>query len=179
MKETKAEKKARQKAERQAKAEAKRRGGRTSAPSVTAPAQLPASPHALEEVQQAEPELSEVFHFPMGRKVYKQNGVPFIYAMPEETYRILAEENNIILRQLLRYNDLDAERTLTPGTMVYLQAKKNQTRKGLDKYIVEQDGEQLRDICQRFGVKMKSISKLNGFPSSHRLREGDTILLRK
>ena len=182
-KETKAEKKARQKAEKQAKAEAKaeakRRGGRTSAPSVTAPAQLPASPHALEEVQQAEPELSEVFHFPMGRKVYKQNGVPFIYAMPDETYRILAEENNIILRQLLRYNDLDAVRTLTPGTMVYLQAKKNQTRKGLDKYIVEQDGEQLRDICQRFGVKMKSISKLNGFPASHKLREGDTILLRK
>ena len=115
----------------------------------------------------------------MGRKIYKQNGVPFIYAMEDENYRIIAEENNIILRQLLRYNDLDAERTLLPGTVVYLQAKKNQTRKGLDKYIVEQDGESLRDICQRFGVKMKSISKLNGFTASHTLREGDTILLRK
>ena len=80
---------------------------------------------------------------------------------------------------MLRYNDLDAERKLLPGTMVYLQAKKNQTRKGLDKYIVERDGESLRDICQRFGVKQKSIQKLNGFAPSHTLREGDTILLRK
>ena len=127
----------------------------------------------------AEKELREEFHFQMGRKIYKQNGVPFIYAMEDESYRIIAEENNIILRQLLRYNDLDAERTLLPGTVVYLQAKKNQTRKGLDKYIVEQDGESLRDICQRFGVKQKSIEKINGFSASHHLREGDTILLRK
>ena len=99
--------------------------------------------------------------------------------MEGEDYRTIAEENNIILRQLLRYNDLAAEETLLPGTVVYLQAKKNQTRKGLDKYIVERDGESLRDICQRFGVKQKSIQKLNGFGAAHDLREGDTILLRK
>ena len=115
----------------------------------------------------------------MGRKIYKQNGVPFLYAMEGEDYRTIAEENNIIFRQLLRYNDLSADERLLPGTVVYLQAKKNQTRKGLDKYIVEQDGESLRDICQRFGVKQKSILKINGFDATHVLREGDTILLRK
>ena len=177
-KETQAEKKARQKAQKQARAEAKRRG-RAVASSAPEPVQLPASPNALEEVQQAEPELREEFHFQMGRKIYKQNGVPFVYAMEGETYRELAEENNIILRQLLRYNDLGAEERLRPGTVVYLQAKKNQTRKGLDKYIVAEDGESLREICQRFGVKLASIRKLNAFAPSHTLREGDTILLRK
>jgi len=63
--------------------------------------------------------------------------------------------------------------------VVYLQAKKKQSPKGLDKYVVEQDGEQLRDICQRFGVQMKSIMKYNGFTSRPVLREGDMILLRK
>ena len=171
-KETRAEKKARVKAEKKAKTEAKRH----PAPVDEA---LPESPHALEEAVAAdEKELREEFHFQMGRPVYKQNGVPFIYAMEGESYRIIAEENNIIYKQLLRYNDLTADQTLLPGTQVYLQAKKKQTRKGLDKYIVEQDGESLRNICQRFGVKLSSIQKINGFNASHQLREGDTILLR-
>ena len=175
-KETRAEKKARTKAEREARRAAKQH----QKPTEALPEALPESPNALEEAEVAqEQELREEFHFQMGRKIYKQNGVPFLYAMEGEDYRTIAEENNIILRQLLRYNDLAAEETLLPGTVVYLQAKKNQTRKGLDKYIVERDGESLRDICQRFGVKQKSIQKLNGFGAAHDLREGDTILLRK
>ena len=175
-KETRAEKKARTKAEREARRAAKQH----QKPAEATPEALPESPNALEEAEVAqEQELREEFHFQMGRKIYKQNGVPFLYAMEGEDYRTIAEENNIILRQLLRYNDLAAEETLLPGTVVYLQAKKNQTRKGLDKYIVERDGESLRDICQRFGVKQKSIQKLNGFGAAHDLREGDTILLRK
>ena len=175
-KETRAEKKARTKAEREAKKAAKQH----QKPTEALPEALPESPNALEEAEVAqEQELREEFHFQMGRKIYKQNGVPFLYAMEGEDYRTIAEENNVILRQLLRYNDLAAEENLLPGTVVYLQAKKNQTRKGLDKYIVERDGESLRDICQRFGVKQKSIQKLNGFGAAHDLREGDTILLRK
>ena len=170
-KETKAEKKARQKAEKEAK-----KARQHPKPAETVPEVLPESPNALEEAEVAEEkELREVFHFQMGRKIYKQNGVPFLYALEGEDYRIIAEENNIIYKQLLRYNDLSSDEKLLPGTVVYLQAKKNQTRKGLDKYIVERDGESLRDICQRFGVKQKSIQKLNGFAPSHTLREGDTI----
>lgn len=187
-KETKAERKARLKAEKQARAEARKRqtasgkpaGTSTPKPAEAAPERLPESPHALEEVELApEKELREEFHFQMGRKIYKQNGVPFIYAMEGEDYRTIAEENNIIFKQLLRYNDLNADERLLPGTPVYLQTKKNQTRKGLDKYIVERDGESLRDICQRFGVRQKSIERINGFDPAHTLREGDTILLRK
>ena len=181
-KETRAERKARLKAEKQARIDARKRQDAASRTPVAqaVPERLPESPNALEEAEVAqEKELREEFHFQMGRKIYKQNGVPFLYAMEGEDYRTIAEENNIIFRQLLRYNDLSADERLLPGTVVYLQAKKNQTRKGLDKYIVEQDGESLRDICQRFGVKQKSILKINGFDATHVLREGDTILLRK
>ena len=175
-KETRAEKKARTKAEREAKKAAKQH----QKPAEATPEALPESPNTLDQAELAqEKELREVFHFQMGRKIYKQNGVPFLYSLEGEDYRIIAEENNVIYKQLLRYNDLQADEKLLPGTVVYLQAKKNQTRKGLDKYIVERDGESLRDICQRFGVKQKSIQKLNGFAPSHSLREGDTILLRK
>ncbi len=172
-KEKRTEKKPRGKTEKKSK----RQQGTTA---TAEPERLPESPNTLEQAEVAqEKELREVFHFQMGRKIYKQNGVPFLYSLEGEDYRIIAEENNVIYKQLLRYNDLQADEKLLPGTVVYLQAKKNQTRKGLDKYIVERDGESLRDICQRFGVKQKSIQKLNGFAPSHSLREGDTILLRK
>ena len=36
----------------------------------------------------------------------------------------------------------------------------------------------MRDICQRFGVKMASVRKMNGFDAAYEPREGDTILLR-
>ena len=76
------------------------------------------------------------------------------------------------------FNDLTHSEELLPGTVVYLQTKKNQSEKGLDKYIVGEDDESLRDICQRFAVKMSSVMKMNGFPAGYEPREGDTIILR-
>ena len=68
---------------------------------------------------------------------------------------------------------------LDPGTLVYLKAKKKQSVKGLDKYIVDHDGESLWEISQRFGVKLESLEKMNSLTRNADLREGDTILLRK
>jgi LysM repeat protein len=47
-----------------------------------------------------------------------------------------------------------------------------------DKYVIE-EGDSLRDISQRFGVKLSSIRKLNGFDEDYVPREGDIIRLRK
>lgn len=145
----------------------------------TVPETLPESPLQMEEAEVVTKEYSEEFHFSTTRMIYRQNGVPFVYSKDGESYASIAEDNNLFLREILKFNDLPFDQKLNPGTMVYLQAKKNQTRKGLDKYIVEQDGESLRDICQRFGVKQKNIMKINAFDPEHKLRGGDTILLRK
>lgn len=140
---------------------------------------VPVPPSALEQPQLVTRTPSdEQFHFPLSRKVYKQNGVPFIYASEGETYAGIAEDNDMFEDELLRYNDLRYAEPLVPGTVVYLKAKKSKAAKGLDKHIVDHDGESLRDICQHYGVKMKSVSKLNGFAQGHELREGDTIVLR-
>ena len=137
---------------------------------------IPESPAVLEEPR---PAANEEFSFPLTRRIYTQNGVPFIYSERGDTYASLAKTYNLFLKELLAFNDLELSETLLPGTQVYIQPKKKETRKGLDKYIVEEDGESLRDICQHFGVRKSSIVKLNAFSSTHKLREGDTILLRK
>ena len=141
---------------------------------------IPESPLSIEEAVPVSKENLEQFRFNLSRQMYSKNGVPFIYSVEGESYQSIAAANRLFLKEILRFNDLSAPQELQPGTVVYLQAKKRHSQKGLDKYIVEQDGEQLRDICQRFGVQMKSILKYNSFASGGAvLREGDTILLRK
>ena len=78
----------------------------------------------------------------------------------------------------IRFNDLKRDQALLPGTVVYLSYKKNHTQAGLDKYIVEEDGEDFHAICQRFAVKEKSVLKMNGLKKAPVLREGDELKLR-
>ena len=177
-KETKEEKKARIKAGKQAKSTSRTSKGKKKEEEPEISNELPQSPTELEEAVVVEKSVQEEFHFSTARKIYSLNGVPFVYANEGETYASLAEDNKLFHKEILRINDLDADCTLAPGTVVYLQTKKSQARKGLNKYIVEEDGESLRDICQRFAVKKKSIEKMNGFTAGHELRAGDTILLR-
>ena len=140
---------------------------------------IPPSPNTIEQAVEVLPKASEEFHFSLSKRVYMRNGVPFVQAMVGETYSDVAKLNGLFLKEVLKFNDLSRDERLQPGTTVYLQMKKKQAEKGLDKYIVGEDGESLREICQRFAVRMKSVCKLNKFSPSHTLREGETILLRK
>lgn len=139
---------------------------------------IPASPLSLEEPKRIDKNGLEVFSFSLTREAYSRNGVPFITSVEGETYSSIAHSYHLYLNELLRFNDLTRSEELLPGTVVYLQAKKNQSEKGLDKYIVGEDEESLREICQRFAVKMSSVMKMNGFPAGYEPREGDTIILR-
>ena len=143
------------------------------------PEVIPESPTVLEEPERYDSGAHETMRFSLSRQVYSKNGVPFVYSEEGDTYLSIAESNNLFPKEILRINDLEAEEELAPGTVVYLQAKKKQSRKGLDKFIVERDGTSLRDICQEYAVRMSSVMKMNGFEEGHVLREGDTVLLRK
>jgi len=140
---------------------------------------LPPSPLSMEEPKRVEMS-GETFKFSLSRPAYTRNGVPFVYSIEGETYSSIASSFNLFQKEILRYNDLSYQQELLPGTVVYIQPKKSSTQKGLDKYIVEEDGESLRDIAQRFAVKRESLVKMNSFSSADPfLREGDTVLLRE
>lgn len=143
-----------------------------------APDVIPASPLSLEEPKRIDKTGLEVFRFSLTREAYSRNGVPFITSVEGETYSSIAQSYHLYLNELLRFNDLSRPEELLPGTVVYLQAKKKQSEKGLDKYIVGEDEESLRDICQRFAVRMSSVVRMNGFSADYKPREGDTIVLR-
>ena len=139
---------------------------------------LPLSPTVLEQVKSLTEKQREEFHFSLSRPMYTQNGVPFVYSVEGDTYATIAASYNLFEREILKFNDLSADQELLPGTMVYLRAKKKVAAKGVDKYVME-EGETLREVAQRYGVKLSGILRLNGFEKGYVPREGDIILLRK
>lgn len=136
--------------------------------------EVPLSPLVIEAPKMAR----EEFHFPLTRELFSKNGVPFVYSLEGETYRSIAKYYHLFHQEILRFNDLKKDEELLPGTVVYLSFKENHTQPGLDKYIIEQDGEDFHAICQRFAVKEKAILKLNGWKKAPFLAEGDEIKLR-
>ena len=136
--------------------------------------EVPLSPLVIEAPKMAR----EEFHFPLTRELYSKNGVPFVYSLEGETYKSIAKYYHLFHKEILGFNDLKKDQALLPGTVVYLSFKKNHTQPGLDKYIVEEDGENFHAICQRFAVREKSILKLNGWKKAPALSEGDEIKLR-
>ena len=116
--------------------------------------------------------------FSLQRPLYSKGGVLFVYSIEEETYESIASAFNLFPKEILRFNDLKAAEPLQPGTIVYIEAKRNQAVKGLETHVVE-PGETLRDIAQDFGVKEKALRKINGFSATYEPESGEMIRLRK
>ena len=161
-------------------AEALAEGGREAEAPVMQdePEGIPDSPLKIEAGEIFRGKAGEEYRFSLSRTLYSRNGVPFVFAVEGETYATLAKSNHLLLREILKFNDLPQGGELHAGEVVYLEPKKNKTVRGLDKYIVGEDGETFHGICQRFAVKEKAIRKLNGLPADYVPREGDELILR-
>lgn len=142
------------------------------------PEEIPVAPNVIEQSRPLSSKQKEEFHFSLSRQMYEQNGVPFVYSVEGDTYATIAAMHNLFAREVLKYNDLKKDQELLPGTVVYLRPKKKAAAKGIDKYVME-EGETLREVAQRYGVRMSSILQLNGFEKGFVPREGDIIRLRK
>ena len=149
-----------------------------SKPGKKKPVTRPESPSIIETPKPLNEDQREVFRFNLSREMYSLNGVPFVYSVEGETYASIAGDYNLFLREILKYNDLTADRELLPGTVVYLQPKKSMAAKGLDKHVWEK-GDDLWSVSQRYAVKLSKLKKMNGVRSDSDLVEGDLINLRK
>ena len=142
--------------------------------------ELPEPPLAIEQAVEVLPAATrEEVRFSLSRDVFQINGVTCVYAVEGDTYQSLANANSLFLGEILRFNDLRYDEPLKAGEVVYLQPKKRQAARGLSKYIAGDGGESLRDISQRFGVKLAALCSLNGLREDARPLEGDTIRLRR
>lgn len=145
-------------------------------------AAMPEAPHKIEEPMvlkgSSSSPVQEEFRFSLSRVMYSLNNVPFVYSRDGESYKSIAKSQNLFLFEILSYNDVKSNAQLPAGTVVYLQPKKKKAPKGLEMYIVSEDGEDFHAICQRFAVKESAIRRLNKLDQDPKLLEGDVVKLR-
>lgn len=94
----------------------------------------------------------------MGRKVYENYGVPFIFARKEDTWISIAKEFRIFSFQVFRQNDMHESDPITPGQMIYLESKK---KKNTEKTYKVKAGDSMYSISQEKCVKLSHLLKFN------------------
>jgi len=140
---------------------------------------LPPSPTEAEVSVRIHPQKgSPLYRVSLYREVYSRNKVAYIIATEYDTFKSLAKEYNLFKFELYRFNDLDRKDRITPGMVIYLEKKRKESAKHLDRHVVEED-ESLWSISQRYGVRMKFLRKYNNLAIGTEPLPGSIINLRK
>jgi LysM repeat protein len=110
------------------------------------------------------------------RRVVKTNNrIRYIIALPNDTPERIATEMNMFIWQIVRYNELENGRQITPGQIVYLQPKR---RQGVRPFHIVQPGETFYDISQLHGIKVEHLLSRNNLQEWQQPTVGTKLLLR-
>lgn len=106
-----------------------------------------------------------------------RNGLLCIEVMPGDTFYKISQYYGIKLKKLMEYND-KKDSNIKVGQLIYLKRKKTKAARGYEFHRVKA-GESLYDIAQRYGVRMKNITRYNYLSADSPLTEGEKVYLRK
>lgn len=141
------------------------------------PADRPSIPVEVEMEEPLNDRQRRAYRYNLSRQMYSRNGIPFVYASEGETYSDIARQYNLFLGEILKYNDASEDCGLKTGDVVYVQGKKAKAAKGYDEYVV-QDGMCLRDVAQKYGIRLRKLARRNGVDESYVPQAGEVIKLR-
>ncbi|MGM9795465.1 MAG: glucosaminidase domain-containing protein [Candidatus Aphodosoma sp.] len=113
-----------------------------------------------------------------GYQEIKNNGVRCYKLMNDDSYQHIAKVTGISLKMLLYYNDLPKECPLYKDDYVYLAPKKRNAAKKTPKYTVKA-GDSMHSISQEYGIKLKSLYKINNIEYGTPAKVGQKLNLRK
>ena len=148
--------------------------------SAVSPEDLPVTPVVAKLPEQVElKSTSPLYRISLQREILKRNNVIYVTANGYESFSSIAREFNLFPREILRFNDEKRDRMLQDGEIVFIEAKKKQADRYLDKHVVE-EGETMHELSQQYAVKLKYLYKYNPNLSPGREPEpGSIINLRK
>ena len=96
------------------------------------------------------------------------------YAMDIE---VLSRKLGMAPWQLPKYNDLPKNYKVKAGEIIYLKPKRGKAEKKYSVHVVEKN-ETMRDISQKYAVKIKKLYKMNDWESGVQPVEGSKVKLR-
>lgn len=109
-----------------------------------------------------------------GPRVLVENDVKYIIARNEDSYLKIANEFELGLWQIYKYNEIDKDTPLSPGQRIYIQPKRRKA--SVNEHFVK-PGETVYSIAQQYAIKSKRIYKLNDLQANTSLQTGQRLLL--
>lgn len=109
------------------------------------------------------------------REVFLNNNRKYVIVKPGDSFMKIAQELEMGVWQLYKYNDMNKNYALKPGQMLYIQPKR---RKAQDDKCQVRPGQTMHDISQQYGVKLKKLYKYNDMEPGTEPKAGQIIYLR-
>lgn len=110
-------------------------------------------------------------------KIYNENY--YITVRRGDTFRSIGEEIDISYKKIASYNERDCDDQLVEGETIWLKKKQKKAPKVYKnrKHYVR-SGESMYSIAQHYGIRLKSLYKMNNLSPDYSLRVGDELKLR-
>ena len=112
-----------------------------------------------------------------GYGVYRTNHTFYVVAKEGDTFESVGKVFDISAKMLRKFNDVASDVELSKGDIVYIERKKTQWLGNVMQHKVVRD-ENLYSLSQSYGIRLKSLAKLNRLRPSEEVRKGETIRLK-
>lgn len=110
-------------------------------------------------------------------KIYNKNY--YLYAHRGDTFKSIGEEIGISYRKIAKYNERHRKDALQEGEIIWLKKKQRKAPKEYKGYLhYVRPGESMYTIAQTYGMRLKSLYKLNHLSPDYELHVGDALRLR-
>lgn len=114
-------------------------------------------------------------HTSSSNSLLVENNIKYVIAGENDSYYKIAEENEMSIWQLYKYNEVEKTHQPKEGEVVYLQPKRKKAK--VENHTVL-PGETLFEVSQKYGIKTKRILKLNGLSEDAKLKTGQVLILK-
>ena len=112
-----------------------------------------------------------------GYNVYRTNNVCYIIAKEGDQFEHIASLFAVSARNLRRFNDVAASAQPKKGDIIFIERKRKAWEGNVLLHTVRHD-ETLHDIAQAYGIRERSLRKLNRLNPDTKLINGQTIKVR-
>ena len=110
-------------------------------------------------------------------KIFNKNY--YIIARRGDTFKAIGEEVGISYCKIAKYNERNRKDQLQEGEVIWLKKKQSKAPKdykGRLHYV--RSGESMYSIAQQYGIRLKSLYKMNKLSPDYQIKVGDGLRLR-
>ena len=113
-----------------------------------------------------------------GYNVYTTNGVHYVLAKENDTFENIGRKFRLSAGNLRKFNDVKGRRSQPAwGEVVFIERKQTAWR-GNARHHICHEGETTWAVAQSYGIRTRSLEKLNGLKKGFRLGEGQEIRIK-